>query len=380
MDFKDEEDEWEEDDDWLMAPVKPPIAALLTRLDIPPLPSSIHDPLLIDYVMLLDHQTITHPTPWIPQTLHSGTSSPRGSIPCCPLPLGDWGLTASDDYYRGESLVTDKGWRACYGCARCCRDRDSCAEVHGRFLPSWDASVEIVDSQTLLSEIERSEASMSAMILRMEECITGAARPTRGAAGGNATPEVRGPYSDMMEWLCPLGIDTPYIIPWTGLKVKMTAEYYLRNKVQKLEQELWNLTVKGDDIFRYTDHFHELEAVREAIEGCSHCTRSFGEYNDLLASNDALKQRLETKFKFLKHDNSLEKMFEMIEQEYESNVSKISITSSTFETKNLELVKEMRNKVKYFKEEKKVFETKILKLENVLAQRVKDFDGVKTEL
>ncbi|GJV19983.1 hypothetical protein Tco_1369003 [Tanacetum coccineum] len=103
------------------------------------------------------------------------------------------------------------------------------------------------------------------------------------------------------------------------------------------------------------------------------------EYNDLLASNDVLKQRLETKFKFLKHDNSLEKMFEMIEKEYESNVSKISMSSSTFESKNLELVKEMGDKVKYFDKEKKMFETKISKLEKDLTQRVKDFDDVKTE-
>ncbi|GJX10775.1 hypothetical protein Tco_0200634 [Tanacetum coccineum] len=103
------------------------------------------------------------------------------------------------------------------------------------------------------------------------------------------------------------------------------------------------------------------------------------EYNDLLASNDVLKQRLETKFKFLKHDNSLEKMFEMIEQEYESNVSKISITSSTIETKNLELVKKMRDKVKRFDDEKKVFENKISKLEKDLAQRVKDFDDLASQ-
>nr|GEX62176.1 hypothetical protein [Tanacetum cinerariifolium] len=41
------------------------------------------------------------------------------------------------------------------------------------------------------------------------------------------------------------------------------------------------------------------------------------EYNDLLASNVVLKQRLATKFNFLKHDTSLEKMFEMIEKDYE---------------------------------------------------------------
>nr|GEX46644.1 hypothetical protein [Tanacetum cinerariifolium] len=86
------------------------------------------------------------------------------------------------------------------------------------------------------------------------------------------------------------------------------------------------------------------------------------EFKDLLASNDVLKQRIETKFKFSKHDTSLEKMIEMIEKEYESNVSKIFITSSTFETKNLKLVKEMGDKVKYFDDEKKAFEAKSLKL------------------
>ncbi|GJU50273.1 hypothetical protein Tco_1219828 [Tanacetum coccineum] len=104
------------------------------------------------------------------------------------------------------------------------------------------------------------------------------------------------------------------------------------------------------------------------------------EYNDLLAFNDVLKQRLETKFKFSKHDTSLEKMIEMAEKEYESNVSKISITSLTFESKNLELVKEMEDKVKCFDKEKNVFEDKISKLEKVLEKRVKDFDDVKIEL
>nr|GEX56675.1 outer membrane protein porin [Tanacetum cinerariifolium] len=53
---------------------------------------------------------------------------------------------------------------------------------------------------------------------------------------------------------------------------------------------------------------------------------------------------------------------------------------STIETKNLELVKEMRDKVKRSDDEKKVFENKISKLEKDLAQRVKDFDDVITEL
>nr|GEU31011.1 hypothetical protein [Tanacetum cinerariifolium] len=104
------------------------------------------------------------------------------------------------------------------------------------------------------------------------------------------------------------------------------------------------------------------------------------EYNDLLASNVILEQSLETKFKFLKLDNSLEKMIEMIEKENESNVSKISITSSMIETKNLELVKEMGDKMISFDDEKNVFENETSKMEKVLAQRVKDFDDVKIEL
>ncbi|GKB56961.1 hypothetical protein Tco_0913147 [Tanacetum coccineum] len=71
------------------------------------------------------------------------------------------------------------------------------------------------------------------------------------------------------------------------------------------------------------------------------------EYNDLLASNDVLKHRLETKFKFLKQDTSLEKMIEMIEKEYEI---------------------------------KRVWRVRCQSWKKELAQRVKDFDDVKTKL
>nr|GEX40244.1 hypothetical protein [Tanacetum cinerariifolium] len=94
------------------------------------------------------------------------------------------------------------------------------------------------------------------------------------------------------------------------------------------------------------------------------------EYNDMLASNDVLKRRLEIKFKFLKHDKSLKKMFEMIEQEYESNVSKIFSTSSTIDTKNLELVKEMRDKVKHFDDEKRMNENdKVVKCDKNIMKK-----------
>ncbi|GJV56105.1 hypothetical protein Tco_1457110 [Tanacetum coccineum] len=147
----------------------------------------------------------------------------------------------------------------------------------------------------------------------------------------------------------------------TENKVLKLGEFELSEKIDQMKSQVLKLSEKL--------HISNQEMKQQIIK-----------YNDLLASNDDLKHRLETKFKFLKNDNSLEKMFEMIEQEYASNVSKISITSSTFETKNLELVKEMADKVKCFDEEKKAFETKISKLEKVLAQQVKDFDDVKIEL
>ncbi|GJQ90056.1 reverse transcriptase domain-containing protein [Tanacetum coccineum] len=38
----------------------------------------------------------------------------------------------------------------------------------------------------------------------------------------------------------------------------MTEAYYPRSEIKKLETELWNLTVKGTDVERYTQRFQEL--------------------------------------------------------------------------------------------------------------------------
>ncbi|GKD16933.1 putative reverse transcriptase domain-containing protein [Tanacetum coccineum] len=88
----------------------------------------------------------------------------------------------------------------------------------------------------------------------------GAVGPAGAVAGGNVAPEVR--WCRALTWwngyVQTMGIDAAYLTPWTKLKEIMTAEYRLRNEIQKMEQELWNLTVKRDDISRYVDHFHEL--------------------------------------------------------------------------------------------------------------------------
>ncbi|GJX18879.1 putative reverse transcriptase domain-containing protein [Tanacetum coccineum] len=47
-------------------------------------------------------------------------------------------------------------------------------------------------------------------------------------------------------------------IPWSNVKAMMTTEYWSTTEIQKMEQELWTLTLKGDDIEAYSNRFHEL--------------------------------------------------------------------------------------------------------------------------
>ncbi|GKE58423.1 putative reverse transcriptase domain-containing protein, partial [Tanacetum coccineum] len=57
-----------------------------------------------------------------------------------------------------------------------------------------------------------------------------------------------------------LGPDA-YSMTWEVLKKKMTEKYCLQGEVRKLEIELWNLEVKGNDVPAYTEHFQELTLI-----------------------------------------------------------------------------------------------------------------------
>nr|GEX19975.1 hypothetical protein [Tanacetum cinerariifolium] len=58
------------------------------------------------------------------------------------------------------------------------------------------------------------------------------------------------------------GVDAAYAMKWAGLMKLITKVYCLRNEVQKMETELWNLTVKGNDLTSYTQRFQELILLR----------------------------------------------------------------------------------------------------------------------
>ncbi|GKD65991.1 reverse transcriptase domain-containing protein [Tanacetum coccineum] len=52
-----------------------------------------------------------------------------------------------------------------------------------------------------------------------------------------------------------IGVEAAYAMNWVELMKLMTEVYCLRNEIQKIETELWNLTVKGNDLTAYTQRF-----------------------------------------------------------------------------------------------------------------------------
>ncbi|GKA74582.1 reverse transcriptase domain-containing protein [Tanacetum coccineum] len=68
-----------------------------------------------------------------------------------------------------------------------------------------------------------------------------------------------------------IGIDKAYEMPWKDLMKLIIEVYCPRNEIQKLENELWNLCVKGTDVAGYTQRFQELTLL---------CPRMVSEKND----------------------------------------------------------------------------------------------------
>ncbi|GKD75150.1 putative reverse transcriptase domain-containing protein, partial [Tanacetum coccineum] len=52
--------------------------------------------------------------------------------------------------------------------------------------------------------------------------------------------------------------DAAYALSWRELLKLMTEVYCPRNEIQKMETELWNLSVKNNDMATYTQRFQEL--------------------------------------------------------------------------------------------------------------------------
>ncbi|GKB06179.1 putative reverse transcriptase domain-containing protein [Tanacetum coccineum] len=55
-----------------------------------------------------------------------------------------------------------------------------------------------------------------------------------------------------------VGVDAAYAMTWKALMKQMTEVYYPRNEIQKMEMELWSLTVKSNELTSYNQRFQEL--------------------------------------------------------------------------------------------------------------------------
>jgi len=62
-----------------------------------------------------------------------------------------------------------------------------------------------------------------------------------------------------------IGIVQANALTWGALKTMMIEEYCPRSELQKLEQELWNLAMKGSDITAYTNRFNDLSVLCPAM-------------------------------------------------------------------------------------------------------------------
>ncbi|GJT84312.1 reverse transcriptase domain-containing protein [Tanacetum coccineum] len=59
----------------------------------------------------------------------------------------------------------------------------------------------------------------------------------------------------------PMGVEQANQITWTELKRLLTNKYCPRTEVRKMEEELYNLTVKGNDLKPYVRRFQELTVL-----------------------------------------------------------------------------------------------------------------------
>ena len=55
-----------------------------------------------------------------------------------------------------------------------------------------------------------------------------------------------------------MGVNIKNAMPWNELKQLMIGENCRLEKMQKLEQELWNLTMQEADVGTYTSCFNDL--------------------------------------------------------------------------------------------------------------------------
>ncbi|GJX84343.1 reverse transcriptase domain-containing protein [Tanacetum coccineum] len=92
----------------------------------------------------------------------------------------------------------------------------------------------------------------------------------------------------------PIGIEEAYKIPWSEFKKLLIKKYCPRTEIKKMEDEFYNLTVKGNDLKTYIRRFHELailcstmpQTLEEAITITQRLMDQVTKHNYMQGTND----------------------------------------------------------------------------------------------
>ncbi|GJV98729.1 putative reverse transcriptase domain-containing protein [Tanacetum coccineum] len=79
--------------------------------------------------------------------------------------------------------------------------------------------------------------------------------------GGNGNPNENGRGDRPNSHKRTIGTEAAFVMSWRELIKLITDVYCPRNEIQKMESELWNLTVKNNDLAACTQRFQELTTM-----------------------------------------------------------------------------------------------------------------------
>ncbi|GKA85178.1 putative reverse transcriptase domain-containing protein, partial [Tanacetum coccineum] len=122
-----------------------------------------------------------------------------------------------------------------------------------------------------MRDIRREIGNMQAELLALREQRRRARQLVRDAR----IPDHQDASGDDDSHIRTLGLEA-YAMTWDGLKKKLMDKYYPLGEIQKLEIELWNLNVRGNDVPTYTERFQELTLI--CTKFCANETEKINKY------------------------------------------------------------------------------------------------------
>ncbi|GJR92446.1 reverse transcriptase domain-containing protein [Tanacetum coccineum] len=123
----------------------------------------------------------------------------------------------------------------------------------------------VADSVTAALEAQAATIAGAVGLIRWFERTESVFSPSKCIEENKVTFATGTLTDDVVSWwnayAQPMGVDQSNQITWTELKRLLTNKYYPRTEVRKMEDELYNLTVKGNDLKPYVRRFQELAVL-----------------------------------------------------------------------------------------------------------------------